>query len=429
MSKQALAFDNSDVVSRYQNWLKEMATSAGLTNVAPGRPTSTSTGNAKNIPPYVKQTFPLNATGRLEQIAEFLRRFHRTEYMHVIQSVKPTPAGASQPGVFNVVFRIEALSLPQIKEVIIPSVAVPAFINDEERMLRDIRTRAILTEYTAAPVRLRVLSKTVTSVTMSWPSSIDADTHEIRYKRTADADTARSWRTMKFDASPGTIEALIGETEYEFQIRGINEIGAAAWSTSITTTTLPPPPPLVLSYTTDESVTLNWPPNDNVETHEIRYKRTDDPNQRNWVMVPFEGTIGTVDKLLDETEYEFQIRPKSADPRRPLPWSASVLATTLEREGPPPIEFDSIRFCFLNSIVEVDGKPQCWIIHRPSGNEYKLFERQDFQLDGFRIVIKKIEVATGKIFVEIWVSRDVFRLFSLRVGKHFDEVIAVERIP
>ena len=146
---QALAFGNSEALTRYQNWLRDLATSAGIRNASSQNPVRA--GGPQGI--FTKHTFTLNGTARLEQIAEFLRRFHRTEYLHTIQSVQPRPAGANQPGMFTVMFKIEALSLPQVSSVHIPSSeqeAVP-ITDEEQKMLTDIRTRAILSEYTPPP--------------------------------------------------------------------------------------------------------------------------------------------------------------------------------------------------------------------------------------------------------------------------------------
>jgi len=149
---QSLAFGNSEALTRYQNWLRDLATNAGIRNASSQNPVRA--GGPQGI--FTKYTFTLNGTARLEQIAEFLRRFHRTEYLHTIQSVQPRPAGANQPGMFNVMFKIEALSLPQVSSVHIPSSerTVTPITDEEQKMLTDIRTRAILSEYTPPqPVR------------------------------------------------------------------------------------------------------------------------------------------------------------------------------------------------------------------------------------------------------------------------------------
>ena len=132
-------------VSNYQNWLRDLARSSGLGNVldvsAPG-----TSGTISGI--YKKHTFSITGDGRIEHIAEFLRRFHRTEYLHRIHGVQPRSI-QNQPGMFNVRFQVEALSLPQVSEVHTPNGdgdAVP-LSDDEVQMLATIRERAILSEY------------------------------------------------------------------------------------------------------------------------------------------------------------------------------------------------------------------------------------------------------------------------------------------
>ena len=139
----------SQSVSNYQNWLRDLARSSGLGNVLDASLPGTS-GNVSGS--YKKHTFSITGDGRIDQIAEFLRRFHRTEYLHRIHGVRPQSI-QNQPGVFKVTFQVEALSLPQVNEVHTPSSdmdAVP-LTDAEMQMLTTIRERAILSEY--APPR------------------------------------------------------------------------------------------------------------------------------------------------------------------------------------------------------------------------------------------------------------------------------------
>ena len=128
----------------YQQWLLELAENVGFGNV-PILP-STAPG-VRGI--YNKIVYTLEGEGRLDQIAEFLRRFHRTDYLHLMTNVSPRPS-ARGPNVFIVSFRIEVLVLPQVRASNVPRTNEEiAVITDEERqMLATIRERAILSEYT-----------------------------------------------------------------------------------------------------------------------------------------------------------------------------------------------------------------------------------------------------------------------------------------
>ena len=134
-------------VDGYRTWLRELFDSAGLRNYNAPQPVSSGGGKGAT---YTKHTFVINnGEGSLSQIAEFLRQFCRAEYLHTIQSVRPLPT-ANRPGVFTVSFRIEALSLPQIKLVHMPS-NDGLTTDDERQKLAAIRDRAILSEYTPPP--------------------------------------------------------------------------------------------------------------------------------------------------------------------------------------------------------------------------------------------------------------------------------------
>ena len=347
MSEQALAFGNSEAVTRYQNWLRDLAISAGLQpqTIVTGNPTTSGANNPKAL--YAKHTFPISGTGNLAQIAEFLRRFHRTEYLHAIQSVQPRPAGANQPGLFNVTFRVEVLSLPQVRDIHIPIVDNPAYINDEQQMLADIQSRNVLSAY--VPPRL-------------------APTRER--------------------------------------------------------------PPLTVFNATHETVTLRWQPINEASNYEIRYKRMADADQtRNWQIVPFEGTVGTVENLFPETDYEFQVRAAAAPGVRATAWTPTPSVTTMTWAEPPPQEpilppFNDIRYCFLTSITVVDGKPQCWIDHRPTGTKYYLLEGGSFLLGDYRCVIEKIDISVQRIQVDLEGAK-----YTLEVGQNFDQVERVVIVP
>jgi len=154
MTSQALAASGSArsmAESNYQRWLLGLAGNAGIGNV---QIRLSNTSGIKDI--YNKVVFTLTGEGRLDQIAEFLRRFHRTDYLHMITRVTPTPSQRN-PNIFNVTFTIEVLSLMQVRTSNMPGAdevadGVAAIMTDEERqMLTTIRDRAILSEYTPPP--------------------------------------------------------------------------------------------------------------------------------------------------------------------------------------------------------------------------------------------------------------------------------------
>jgi len=150
MTSQALAASGtakSMAMSGYQFWLTELARNAGIGNV---QLRESSAAGVRGI--YDKVVFTLVGECRLDQLAEFLRRFHRTDYLHMITRVTPAPI-QSNPNIFNVTFTIEVLSLPQVRTRNVPDASgVAAAMTDEERqMLATIRDRAILSVYTPPP--------------------------------------------------------------------------------------------------------------------------------------------------------------------------------------------------------------------------------------------------------------------------------------
>jgi len=133
----------SVAVSGYQNWLLELASGTGIGNVQIRHSTA---AGPRAI--FDRHIFALTGVGRLDQIAEFLRRFHRTDYLHMITRVSPSPTSGN-PNIFNVTFSIEVLALARVNAVHVPGAnGITTEMTDEERqMLATIRERAILSEY------------------------------------------------------------------------------------------------------------------------------------------------------------------------------------------------------------------------------------------------------------------------------------------
>ncbi|MCL2005046.1 MAG: hypothetical protein FWG73_02670 [Planctomycetaceae bacterium] len=137
----------TESVLDYQNWLMTLATGTGLQNLESTQPSILgAVGGSGGTGGYTRHTFSLTGEGRLEQIAEFLRRFHRTEYLHAIQNLQPRPI-QNQQDMLRVTFRIEALSLPQVSGVNTPTVEGVLATDEESQLLSAIRDRAILSEY------------------------------------------------------------------------------------------------------------------------------------------------------------------------------------------------------------------------------------------------------------------------------------------
>ena len=151
IEQQALAAAGTaaggEAVEGYRDWLRKLADSAGIRGYSFPMPTTSGGGKGAT---HTKHIFVLdNGEARLDQIAEFLRQFHRSEYLHTIQQVNPRPT-TNRQGAFTVTFRIEALSLPQIKLVNMPN-SDGLTTDDERQKSAAIRDRAILSEYTPPP--------------------------------------------------------------------------------------------------------------------------------------------------------------------------------------------------------------------------------------------------------------------------------------
>lgn len=132
-----------DAQSLYQNWLLDTAYDVGLQDrrVDPG-----SVSSMKDH--YKKYTFTLHGRGTLEQIAEFLRRFNKTEYLHLVRRVAPRSIKNSME--MDVSITVEALTLPKTRvSRTLRSVSGEklAITDSEKGMLREISSRNLFAPY------------------------------------------------------------------------------------------------------------------------------------------------------------------------------------------------------------------------------------------------------------------------------------------
>ena len=106
--RQSLPTDPDIAKSLYQDWLQQQLTEAGLKvkelNIRSPRSSSTS---------YRQFTFVVNASGKLEQLTDFLYRFYKARHLHRISQADLSPAEDRKS--LKISLTVDALSLPEAK--------------------------------------------------------------------------------------------------------------------------------------------------------------------------------------------------------------------------------------------------------------------------------------------------------------------------
>ncbi|MDR1289699.1 MAG: hypothetical protein LBK06_00710 [Planctomycetaceae bacterium] len=130
--------------SQYQNWLLDTAAAAGLRErkVDKGTPTL----NKNN---YTQYTFKLNCKGSLEQLAEFLRRFQKTGYLHLVRKI--SPAMSKNSNLMDFTITVEVLSVIKAqtgRTLRVFDKDILQTTPDEQTILDEIKTRKLFTAYT-----------------------------------------------------------------------------------------------------------------------------------------------------------------------------------------------------------------------------------------------------------------------------------------
>ncbi len=152
MSEESLPTDETYAKRTYQQWLMEQAEDAGFRErrIDPGN-VSAVRANNRNL--YKRFTFILHGNGTMSQLADFLRRFEKSGYLHLVRKIDPRPVRNSQ--IMNLTITVEALSLDQAKsERSLPPIPRGRLnaTEDERAMLNLIGDRALFSVYT--PPRL-----------------------------------------------------------------------------------------------------------------------------------------------------------------------------------------------------------------------------------------------------------------------------------
>ncbi len=158
---------------------------------------------------------------------------------------------------------------------------------------------------------------------LNWdsPNSGDApDSYEYRQSEDEGANWSEWNGIPNSDDSTTehTVENLMSDTEYSFQVRGINSGGDGSESQNADAIPLhidPPGPPLNLTATAgDTEATLNWDSptsGDAPESYQYRHKKTGDPDYIEWADIT--GSDGattsyTVTGLENGSTYTFEVR-------------------------------------------------------------------------------------------------------------------------
>ncbi|NOZ41387.1 MAG: hypothetical protein GXP24_14350 [Planctomycetes bacterium] len=104
--RQSLPTDPDIAKSLYQDWLQQQLTTAGLTvkelNLRSSQASSTS---------YRQFSFVVNATGKLEQLTDFLYRFYQAPHLHRISKADLMPTEDRKS--LTITLTIDALSLAE----------------------------------------------------------------------------------------------------------------------------------------------------------------------------------------------------------------------------------------------------------------------------------------------------------------------------
>jgi hypothetical protein len=68
---------------------------------------------------------------------------------------------------------------------------------------------------------------------------------------------------------------------------------------------------------------------------------------------------------------------------------------------PPKPDFDKAKLAYFTTIVEVDGRPQTWLVDRGVSKQTELYEGDEFDVAGVKGKVKRIDFDAGFVELEI----------------------------
>ena len=198
------------------------------------------------------------------------------------------------------------------------------------------------------------------SLEIEWTAPLDnggneISAYDVRRKRTLDPDVPASWIEIfgvwkSSDSSDlkYVVGALVNGTEYDVQVRAVNDAGPGPWSLSDSGTpvTVPGAPAIVSVEPFDQSLEFSWlrPTFDGfagINSYDLRHKRSRDPDlPRFWTEeIPIRTGSGrleyTLPGLANGTAYDLQVR--AVNHAGAGGWSATRAGTPRTAPDPPSI--------------------------------------------------------------------------------------------
>ena len=167
------------------------------------------------------------------------------------------------------------------------------------------------------PTRFMAIAASSSSVDLSWRAASGADSYELRYWDTGEAEPD-TWDDLG-NVTAYTVTGLEADTEYEFRLQTVDgTLRSEAVSESETTNSdgLAPPTGFLAEGLTGTSIRLSWNRVSEAASYELRYAEDGEPLPQVWEDV---GDVGehTVMGLVMGTEYVFELRSVSGANRSP----------------------------------------------------------------------------------------------------------------
>ncbi|WP_282126118.1 fibronectin type III domain-containing protein [Marinifilum flexuosum] len=214
---------------------------------------------------------------------------------------------------------------------------------------------------TAPGIPQNVIASNITynSFTISWDALTDADDYDLDIRI-----SGGNWTSFNTSATSYDYTNADASTNYEFRVRGNNEVGPGEYSTIGSLTTDPVPAPntptgLSASNIASTSFTLNWNSMQFADNYDIQVRELGGA----WESYSTTSTSFDYTSALDETTYEYQVR--ATNTTGDSDYTAIQSLTTLG-ESPTPEYCESYgqdtRYEYIDLVEFAD-------MSNPSGND------------------------------------------------------------
>lgn len=176
------------------------------------------------------------------------------------------------------------------------------------------------------PTGVTAQSTSSTSFSVSWSATANVQTYQVRYR----AQGTTSWTVKNVTSTSTTLSNLTSNATYQYRVRARCTDGTWTAMTTIGSITLESantgacnkPTGLTAQANSNTSFTASWSANTNVQTYQVRYRKS---GTTTWKAKNVTATSATINNLTSGATYQYRVRARCNNGQ----WTAYTTTNTI----------------------------------------------------------------------------------------------------